>query len=1049
MIVTAVSLLALGQASPSKTDDIAVVATKEATVQMTEVSGTVIDNATKTPVQGAIIQVTGNSRYSAMTGEDGRFSINVPVCYEQLTCNVPGYNSTQTRIPEKGEKLLFKMYPDNFKNDYQDRARVVNSNASSMNDYSSALTVEDALSSTLGADARILQHSANPAQGSALFIGGFNSLFVNSQPLIVVDGVIWDTQNDRTVLHDGYYNNVLSAISVNDIEKVTVLKNATALYGSKGGNGVILIETKRSKSMATRINVNLSTGLETMPNLPDMMNASQYRSYATDLIGNMNVSADFLDDYTTDKKKYNTYHNNTDWKDYTYRYAWTQKYEINVQGCDNVAGYNLSIGYVDAQSTLQSNDFSRLNMRFNTDVSISDNFTSKLDVAYSNTIRDLRDDGVASDYSSSTVYAPGYLALIKSPLLNPYEYDNDGSLTGTLVDEDEYFNLANPVSIQENGEASNKNRLKYTLFSLNLTPKWQLNKSLFVSEQFSYLLNNVTERYFVPDEGVSTITVDGYEDINNTSKAMSSQQSSLFSDTRIDWNKNLKANGFHLFGGFRYQSDDYSQDCIEVNNTTSDKMPNITSTSDNREVSGVDEEWKSTALYVNMDYDYAEKYFLQGTLNAETSTRFGENANGGIKLGNYVWGLFPSIQGAWVISTEPFFQHIHFIDYLKLNIGFDQSGNDDIDCFASRSYFSSETFMNSTSGLYLANIGNDQLKWEMNSRYTTGLDVNLLNNRIGLTANFFYSKIDDLLTYKSLSGISGLSNYLCNEGSQENIGYDVSVRVKMINSKNFQWELGASTGHYRNKITSLPEDSYITSAYGAEILTQVGSPAGVFYGYETDESTVFSTTEEALAANLTDGSTGEQFSAGDVHFADQDENNVIDEKDKVIIGDPNPDLYGNIYSQFGFKNWSLYAVFNYSLGNDIYNYQRSQLESGSTYYNQTTALIDRWTYEGQVTNIPRVEEGDPMGNSRFSDRWIEDGSYLRLKTVTLSYQIPIQSTYIQGITLWATANNLITWTHYLGSDPEVSMSNSVLYQGIDRGLLAPGRSCTLGVKINL
>jgi hypothetical protein len=194
------------------------------------------------------------------------------------------------------------------------------------------------------------------------------------------------------------------------------------------------------------------------------------------------------------------------------------------------------------------------------------------------------------------------------------------------------------------------------------------------------------------------------------------------------------------------------------------------------------------------------------------------------------------------------------------------------------------------------------------------------------------------------------------------------------------------------------------------------------------------------------------FEAGDMRILDLSTasgQGLIDEADRTIIGDPNPDLYGNIFTTLSYKRFSLNAVFNYSLGNDVYNYQRSLLEGGSLFLNQTTALQNRWNTEGQQTDIPRATYLDPMGNSRFSDRWIEDGSYLRLSSVTLSYTLPIQSTYLQGITIWGNAQNLFTVTKYLGSNPDCALSNSILAQGIDRGLLSAGRSFSLGVNINL
>lgn len=210
------------------------------------------------------------------------------------------------------------------------------------------------------------------------------------------------------------------------------------------------------------------------------------------------------------------------------------------------------------------------------------------------------------------------------------------------------------------------------------------------------------------------------------------------------------------------------------------------------------------------------------------------------------------------------------------------------------------------------------------------------------------------------------------------------------------------------------------------------------------------TSEEAAAVGLRDGrADGRVFAGGDMRFVDLNSDGIINENDKTVIGDPNPDIFGNFSTSLHYKNWTLDAFFSYSLGGDIYNYQRSVLEGGKNYYNQSSAMQNRWTSEGQHTDIPRVVSGDPVGNARFSDRWIEDGSYLKLKTLSLSYRFPFNLTFLQGITVWGAANNLFTCTRYLGSDPEFSMSANPMFQGIDRGLLGHGRSFVLGVKINL
>ena len=292
----------------------------------------------------------------------------------------------------------------------------------------------------------------------------------------------------------------------------------------------------------------------------------------------------------------------------------------------------------------------------------------------------------------------------------------------------------------------------------------------------------------------------------------------------------------------------------------------------------------------------------------------------------------------------------------------------------------------------------------------------------------------------------------------------MDLTVRAINKKDWKWEVGASAGTYKNKITKLPTGTnfkngkdelygFTTDIYNGTVLSAEGMAAGVFYGYATDG--VYKDAADALVdgkpVETYDVNTGlvTQFEAGDVKFVDQDGNNFIDENDRVVIGNPNPALFGNIQSSLKYKNFTLSATLNYSLGNDVYNYQRSLLESGSNFYNQTVAVVNRWKAEGDVTDMPRATYGDPKGNNRFSDRWIEDGSYLRLKDLTLSYQVPVSASWLQGLTVWASGTNLLTLTKYLGSDPEFSFSNNVLYQGIDNGMLGQSRSFNVGVKVNL
>lgn len=1033
------------------------------------VKGVVLNGATRQPVSGALVSAAEIDGYSTFSTEDGSYTLDLPLIACQLRISASGMNAILVGAASEGVSQTSYLYPEAFSDEYVERNNPLGVKSVRDFSYSSAVSVEEDIQKYLGADVHVVSRSGTAGIGGVMYMNGINSLNANAQPLVVVDGVIVDQQYNRQMLHDGFYNNILSNINPADIEKVTVLKNGTALYGAKGANGVILIETHRNKSMATRITASVSAGVTLEPKYVDMMNATQYKSYASDLLATTNTKIKDFKFLNEDPNYYYypQYHNDTDWKEYVYRTAITQNYNINVSSGDEVANYNLSLGYVSKESPLKGNDMNRINIRFNTDIDFAEKFDARFDVSFAKISRNLRDDGATLDYTEGTSTSPSFLAYVKSPMLSPYTY-SDGVLSTNFVDvnDESYldealalynnynYKLANPIAVNEYGDAANKNYFENTVLNISVTPKYQFNKHLSLSEHFSYNLVNTSECYYVPMNGVPSYyvaSVSAYRD--NETRALSSHQSTTYSDTRLDWARRYGAHDWHVFGGARVVMDSYSLNTQVGYNTGNDKTPFISSSLLNAGNDGVEERWNSCAWYVQGEYNYLQRYYLQLNATAETSSRFGEDASNSFKLFDAPWMMFYGAQAAWVVSNEPWMADVEPFSYLRLSAGYDVSGNDDIDCYAARSYFRAFKFMNSISGVAFDNIGNSKLQAERTKRFNVGLEANLLKNRLSLRVNGFFSKTENLLTYQSLGVLSGLQYNWSNGGELSNKGIDVSLLGKVVATKNFQWELGASVGHYKNEITRLSDNTTFinTDLYGATIRTEVGRAANLFYGYETEG--VYASSKEAAEDGLyTLGENGVEklyFGAGDVIFKDNHKDGVIDEKDRVVIGDPNPDIYGNIFSSMHYKRFGLDLNFNYSLGNDVYNYMRCQLESGSRFMNQTTAMLNRWQTEGQQTSMPRATFQDPMGNNRFSDRWIEDGSYLRLKSVTLSYDLPVNSTFVQGLQFWVQANDLFVLTDYLGSDPEFSATSSVVGQGIDLGQLPRSRSIIAGIKINL
>jgi len=1048
-----------------------------------QISGIVTDDATNLPVAGVRVQALADNRYTAMTNAKGEFNVSVPDFCTSLYVSAIGYMSVQ--VPCTKDELQIRLISNKFRDMYRDGTDYT-AKATHQVLGDGSLVLDEDIRAGLGGHIRAITRSGVTDGGSAMFIRGLNSINANAQPLVIIDGVETDMQPGRATLHSGRAFNALASLSPENIEKVTVLKNATALYGARGANGVILIETKRGHSMATRIDVGISAGVTMIPRTQTVMNASQWRDYATEMLGTVkelgmseyrDVTFNFLND-NTEGYYYRMYHNDTDWKDEVYRTAVTQNYNINVQGGDDVGMYNLFVGYADAQGNVRETGFDRLNVRFNADISILWNLSTKFDMSFARTNNRVFDDGFASDMSMSTVTSPTSLALIKSPLVTPYQYNKHvGGFTSLLSDYDQLFSplsqklygndyaysLANPTAIIANSNGDNKNKVENTYFNVQIAPTLKINDRLSVTSQFSYYLNRNAQKYNRPSGGVPPFEVKGLGTVYNQKSSLFAKENNVLSNTHVDWKIGDGCWKLAATGGFRYNAFSYDASDAKTQFRTAQSDKNPYQTADPSvgyaDVDGAKDVWKNLQWYASADYAFRNRYFATVSLLAEANSRFGSEASGALKAFGTSWAVFPSVQMGWVMTNENWFPKDAGIDYLRLNAGYDISGNDDISNYAARTSFSSVRYNYNAIGMQMTTIGNEHIKWETTTKWNFGFLANMLNNRLSVDFNYYIHKTRNLLTLMTFSSpISGINKYWTNGGELENRGYELTLSGKPVALRDWTLELGATIGHYANKVTALPDGNYTNSVYGKDnILVSVGNPVALFYGYKTNG--VFASDAEARTACpqgylVMKNAAGQdvKFGAGDVRFVDLNGDGVINELDKTVIGNPNPDIYGNIFATLTWKDVTLDLGFNFSLGNDVYNYQRTILNSGSTFYNQQVAELDHWRYEGQRATLPRLAYGDPMQNNRFSDRWIEDGSYLRMKYVRVNWELPMPESWqswLQGISVWAEAQNLFTLTHYTGNDPEFSIGNSVMYQGIDCGNIAQSRAFLVGLKINL
>lgn len=1018
------------------------------------VKGVVVDAHTNEPISA--VQISDlDKKFSAVTDQKGNFTIRLSSLNSILRVVAYDYNPVEVSLRGR-DSLVVKLYSDKFSNYFKNiniltdekrnSAVVSSANATAKIDKSNAMTADELMQYELAGNVRGITRTGIPGAGSSLFIRGINSLNANAQPLFVVDGVIWNNLYDATSIHQGLFSNTLDNIEVNDIESITVQKDGTSVYGSKAANGVVIIKTKRGTSPVTKINFVAMTGFVSKPSGFPMLNGDQFRVYASDLLKtqgydwNSNSSKfQFLEADPSDPVTYYMYRNNTDWSKQVYQNGNVNSYNINVTGGDDKALYYFSLGYTGNKGVVKTTNFQRINSRFNADLTFNKYILMGLNVGFTRTERSLIDDGI-NRYSS-----PVWMSKIKSPILNPYNYTSTGELAKEYARTDS-FDVGNPGAYIENSI----NKLKKFRLNIGFMPTFKITPELTFTSMFDYSIDKSVERRFVPlfykpvriipNEGLS------YNEIN--SQVM--RNSAVFDDSRLTYTKNF-GDVHHLKAilGWRYSNNYYESDYIEEHNTGQNNNTTITGNRDFFKVKGLNNRTISMSDYVNVDYNLANKYYVTAAMAMDASSRFGKETKGSINLLGTNWGLFPSLNAAWIASAEGFMKSLDFISLLKFRAGYGLTGNDGILDNESMAYFAYVKYMGRANGIALANLENPSLKWETTRRTNFGMDLTLFD-RLTLTFDYFMSNTSDLLVMKDLPYVSGLSKYWTNDGEMKNNGYELSLNWRALNLKNLKWEIGASAGHYKNQITSLPNGDFSTSVYDGEVISAVGKATGSFWGYKTDG--VFATQEAAAAADLkilnADGSYS-PFTAGDMKFVDVDHNHVIDALDKQVIGDPNPDFYGNFMSNISYRRFALRTVFTYSYGNDVYNYQRSKLEAGSDYSNQTSAMLRRWVVDKQVTDVPKSYYGDPMGNARFSDRWIEDGSFLKLKTITLSYELPIKNDFIEGIQLWVSANNLFTLTNYLGLDPEFSSSNSVYYQGVDAGLIPSTKSYYAGVKFNL
>ncbi|MBC7947707.1 MAG: SusC/RagA family TonB-linked outer membrane protein [Chitinophagaceae bacterium] len=1048
--MVAVSLICFEGRSQEKQEEAIIVVGRYQGSQ--PVSGLVKDASTGLPLRG--IRITYKEVAAAITDSTGAFKINLPSLNLTLLVEGDGYQAKEIALRGRNN-VTTSLYEDTYSSFYDQAAHPFGNVLKSRSPFAiTSVQTNGNWARTNETPATYLQgkvsglnatrRSGTPNMGATMFLRGISSLYASNQPLIVVDGVIFNNQDHGGSIISNHYTEPLSTIDPRDIDNITVIKDGSSIYGTKGSNGVIIITTARARELGTKIDFSAYGGVNLAPSNIPVLDAANYRIYLSELLKSKGLTdaaimaLPYMNDDNT-QPEYFKYHNNTDWQKEVFKQGSTKNIYLKVTGGDNIAKYALSLGYMGNDGITRNTDLTRYNMRFNGDLNLSRRMTATTNLSFTFNEQNVRDQGVSPKTN------PIFLALTKSPLLRIRDVSEKGVESPTFADRDT-FGIGNPAVLTNVALGINKSYRFLGSIGFNYT----LSKNFILSTTVGVTNDKVRENFFIPRKGVAedTLTTDIADSRSGT------QVNSLFSlynDTRLTFNKTIR--GLHDVSsriGVRYLYNRIEQDFGLGFNSAIDELVSVgNGVNALRRIGGSigESNWLST--YFNADYTYSDKYILSLNVAVDGSSRFGKNIQqNALTISGNKFAVMPSIAAAWLISSENFLKGGN-IDLLKLRASYSMTGNDDIGNYTARQTYVPQNLLG-VQGLVRSGFGNDQLQWESVRKVNVGTDVSIFNERVSFSFDVYQNNIDKMIVYEPTPTASGFSYAITNSAGMTTNGIDASLNARIIGKAALKWDVGFTLGTYTSTIDGLPTTRIISSFAGAEYITQKGGSPNEFYGYKTNG--VYATDNEAAQAGLTvkksDGSFT-PFTGGDVRFVDVNSDGVIDANDKQVIGDPNPDMFGSFNTRVEYKRFALDALFTFVSGNDVFNYTRQQLESMSNFNNQTEAVLNRWRTNGHETNVPKATWGDPMGNSRFSDRWIEDGSYLRLRTVSLSYNIPFKAGFLKYAVAYLTGNNLVTLTKYKGYDPEFSPTESIFGQGVDNTLEPQSRSVILGVRFGL
>lgn len=1011
--------------------------------QTIEITGTVLDGS-KMPIIGASVLEKGTTN-GIITDFDGNFNLSVSP-NGTLSISYVGYKTQE--IPVNGKtRFNVTLVEDT---ELLDEVVVVGYGTMKKSDMTGAISSVDVEELTKRATTNpaealqgkiagvnIMKSGGNAGAGVSVKIRGVKS-FGDNEPLYIIDGFPGDINN----------------VNPSDIQSMEVLKDgaAAAIYGSVAANGVVIITTKNGKKdEGIKVDFNSYLSFTKVARKLELLNAKEYQQVHKQMYENYNQYSNNpieIPEYVT--REYNT---DTDWQDAMLRSGLSQNYMISIRGGNESAQYSLSYNHADEKGIFIGNDYKQDNVRmkmhlkkyiFDVDANLNLRVT----------------DNKQPNYPLKEIY-------MITPLMEIYDENNEYGFA--LSDHDGLPSCRNIMA--DNHYITTTDKVYYTSGNIGITAK--ITNWLNFKTSYSYRGNHARDTYHAPRYIADVKSINEYP---TYSENTSYWQEQVF-DNVLNFNKEIGKHNINAMLGSSITSQKYTWNSIGVEGKTTvyqiengELVTNVIpggfldenfATIDAGQggtYSGSGSRWEynRASFFGRINYNFNDRYLIQATVRYDGSSKFGADSR---------WGCFPSVAIGWRISEEEFFPKQDILNNLKFRASWGRLGNEnalgyyDFQALISTYNTKYQGYIqgdgeNPWAGSIARGLENRSLRWETTDTKNIGFDLGMFNNRLTGNINYYFNKTEDLLITKALPPSAGLANPILNVGVMSNHGFELELNWSDKANK-LLYNIGLNLSTINNKVVSLSDENQILYGEGLKFgtehfptQTRVGKPIGSFYLYKTDG--IFQSMDE-VNAHVNDKGELLQPDAkpGDIRFVDTDKNGVINEEDKVYCGSGMPKLEANINLSFEYNNFDLSAIISSSVGRKIYNGNRYLYEGMNSVSNFLKSTLNAWTPDNTDTDVPRAVYQDPNNNTRESDRFLENGDFIRLRQIQLGYTFPkklISKIYVDKLRFYVSCDNLFTITNYSGVDPEFSRS-SVLNNGIDKLIYPFTRSFTVGAQL--